>query len=144
MRAGAGGDEQVVVAHALAVEHDLAAGGVERPDRPAEAQVDALLGVPAGGPERDVGIGGQGVLGQRRPVVRPHRLGGEDRHRPLVAGGAQHLTASLGGQTAPRDHQAAGSDICPCHGVHHRARPAKPRKAPGKRLGKRRRRRLRP
>ena len=111
-RAGARGDQQLVVVQPLAVgERDGAPPGVERARGDAEPQLDVVVGVPARGPEGGVDLSEQTLLRQRRAVVRAHGLVADDGHRTVVAGGPQHLDAALGGESPAHDQQFHGRSI---------------------------------
>ena len=84
--------------------------GIERDGRVAEPQLDAVLGVPGGGPQRErvvVHRARQALLGERRAVVGQPPLVADERDRAVVAAPAQRLGAALRGEAGADEDDAS-------------------------------------
>ena len=67
-----------------------------------------MLGVEALGVDVDplaLELAAQVVLGERRPLVGPLRLGADEHHAPLEAALAQRLGGLGAGEARPGDHE---------------------------------------
>jgi putative membrane protein len=107
-RAGAGGEQELLVVDGGAVgEGEPPGGGVEAGGGLAGAQV-GVLGVPVfvdGEHLRAVGVAAEVVLRERGPLVRAVGLAGDDGEIAVVAFAAECLRGSGGGEAASHDDE---------------------------------------
>ena len=103
-----GREHQLVVAYSAAAERHQVRGRVDHRDGDPGAQVDVVLGVPAG--RMDEGrlsffLAEEVALGERRSFVRAIRFAAEEHHLPVKAFRPERLCRLSASQPASHDHE---------------------------------------
>ena len=115
-RFGAGGEEQSAEALPAAVrEPDFSGLGIDRDCAGAELQLDPMLAVEIGRPQRNPFLGrvaGQVVLGQIGSIIWSRVIGAQHRDRAGVALAPQHLGRSVSCRTAADDNDRIRPGTC--------------------------------
>jgi hypothetical protein len=112
---GAGGQDQAAAVAELVADlgGDRAGGLVQGAGPGRQQQLDLVVAVPGLVVGADVvapGLAAQERLGQRRPLVRQLRLGGQHHGRALATGGPEALGRLGGGDPAADDHELHVAD----------------------------------
>src|SRR4030095_929298 len=112
---GAGGQDQAAAVAELVADlgGDRAGGLVQGAGPGRQEQLDLVVAVPdlVVGPDVVApGLAAQERLGQRRPLVRQLRLGGQHHGGALAAGGPDALGRLGGGDAAADDHELHVAD----------------------------------